>query len=93
MTLGIVQEHRAEQEAEALRHSVAVHADVMLDRKQVEQPHAWDIAGILRFTTVIGIVSFVFDAAAFLILLKASGPMLRKSRLHGFRSRSQPIYW
>ena len=93
MTLDIVQEYRAEREAEALRHSVAVHADVMRDRKQVEQPHAWDIAGILRFTTVIGIVSFVFDAAAFLILLKASGPMLRNSRLHGFRSRSQPIYW
>ena len=38
MTLDIVQEHRAEQEAEALRHSVAVHADVMRDRKQVAQP-------------------------------------------------------
>ena len=38
MTLDIVQEYRAEQEAEALRHSVAVHADVMRDRKQVEQP-------------------------------------------------------
>ncbi len=37
-TLDIVQEYRAEQEAEALRHSVAVHADVMRDRKQVEQP-------------------------------------------------------
>jgi Mg2+-importing ATPase len=38
MTLDIVQEHRAEQEAEALRHSVAVNADVMRDRKQVAQP-------------------------------------------------------
>ena len=35
MTLDIVQEYRAEQEAEALRHSVAVHADVMRDRKPV----------------------------------------------------------
>ncbi|MBX9645757.1 MAG: magnesium-translocating P-type ATPase [Xanthobacteraceae bacterium] len=38
MTLDIVQEYRAEQEAEALRHSVAVHADVLRDRKPVEQP-------------------------------------------------------
>ena len=38
MTLDIVQEHRAEQEVEALRHSVAVNADVMRDRKQVAQP-------------------------------------------------------
>ena len=38
MTLDIVQQYRAEQEAEALRHSVAVYADVMRDRKQVEQP-------------------------------------------------------
>ena len=38
LTLDIVQEHRAEQEAEALRHSVAVHADVMRDRKPVAQP-------------------------------------------------------
>ncbi|MGY4467586.1 Mg2+-importing ATPase [Bradyrhizobium sp. LB9.1b] len=38
MTLDVVQEHRAEQEAEALRHSVAVRADVMRDRKQVTQP-------------------------------------------------------
>ena len=38
MTLDLVQEHRAEQEAEALRHSVAVHADVMRDRKPVAQP-------------------------------------------------------
>jgi Mg2+-importing ATPase len=38
MTLDIVQEYRAEQEAEALRHSVAVHADVVRDRKPVAQP-------------------------------------------------------
>jgi Mg2+-importing ATPase len=38
MTLDLVQEHRAEREAEALRHLVAVHADVMRDRKQVAQP-------------------------------------------------------
>src|SRR6478752_6037066 len=38
MTLDLVQEHRAEREAEALRHSVAVHADVMRDRKLVAQP-------------------------------------------------------
>lgn len=35
MTLDIVQEHRAELEAEALRHSVAVNADVMRDRKPI----------------------------------------------------------
>jgi P-type Mg2+ transporter len=38
MTLDILQEHRAEREAEALRHSVAVHADVMRDRKSVALP-------------------------------------------------------
>ena len=38
MTLDLVQEYRAEQEAEALRHSVAVHADVLRDDKSVEQP-------------------------------------------------------
>src|SRR6266568_4049925 len=38
ITLDLVQEHRAEQEAEALRHSVAVHADVMRDRKPIAQP-------------------------------------------------------
>jgi Mg2+-importing ATPase len=38
MTLDLVQEHRAEQEAEALRHSVAVHADVIRDRRQVALP-------------------------------------------------------
>jgi len=38
MTLDLVQEYRAEQEADALRHSVAVRADVMRDRKQVAQP-------------------------------------------------------
>jgi Mg2+-importing ATPase len=38
ITLDIVQEYRAEQEAEALRHSVAVRADVMRDRKPVSQP-------------------------------------------------------
>ena len=38
ITLDIVQEHRAEQEAEALRHSVAVNADVMRDLKQDSRP-------------------------------------------------------
>ena len=38
MTLDIVQEYRAEREAEALRHSVAVNADVMRDRKPVAEP-------------------------------------------------------
>jgi len=38
MTLDIVQEHRAEQEAETLRHSVAVHADVMRDQTPATRP-------------------------------------------------------
>jgi len=38
MALDLVQEHRAEQEAEALRHSVAVRADVVRDQKQIAQP-------------------------------------------------------
>src|SRR6266700_2655637 len=38
MTLDIVQEYRAEQAAEALRHSVAVHADVLRDGKPVAEP-------------------------------------------------------
>lgn len=38
MTLDMVQEYRAEREAEALRHSVAVHTDVMRNREPVAQP-------------------------------------------------------
>ena len=45
MTLDLLQEHRAEQEAEALRHSVAVHADVMRDRKQIALPVAALVPG------------------------------------------------
>src|SRR4029078_3580060 len=37
MTLDLVQEHRAEREAEALRPSVAVHADLVHERKLVHQ--------------------------------------------------------
>jgi P-type Mg2+ transporter len=38
LTLDIVQEHRAEQTAEALRDSVAIRADVMRDGKEISVP-------------------------------------------------------
>ncbi len=44
-----------------------------VDAEDTERPHAWNMAGILRFTIVMGIVSSVFDAATFLILLKGFG--------------------
>ena len=44
-----------------------------VDAEDTARPHAWDMAGILRFTIVMGIVSSVFDAATFLILLKGFG--------------------
>ena len=44
-----------------------------VDAEDTERPHAWNMAGILHFTIVMGIVSSVFDAATFLILLKGFG--------------------
>jgi Mg2+-importing ATPase len=44
-----------------------------VDAEDTARPHTWDMAGILRFTIVMGIVSSVFDAATFLILLKGFG--------------------
>ena len=44
-----------------------------VDAEDAAQPHAWDMTAILRFTIVMGIVSSLFDAATFLILLKSFG--------------------
>ncbi len=44
-----------------------------VDAEDTARPHAWDMAAILRFTIVMGIISSVFDAATFLILLKGFG--------------------
>ncbi len=44
-----------------------------VDPEDTARPHAWDMAAILRFTIVMGMVSSLFDAATFLILLKGFG--------------------
>ena len=44
-----------------------------VDPEDTTLPHAWDMSAILRFTIVLGIISSLFDAATFLILLKGFG--------------------
>jgi P-type Mg2+ transporter len=44
-----------------------------VDAEDSARPHAWDMSAILRFTIVMGVVSSLFDAATFLILLKGFG--------------------
>jgi Mg2+-importing ATPase len=41
-----------------------------VDQEDVEQPQAWDMRGILRFTILMGAVSSLFDAITFLVLIK-----------------------
>lgn len=41
-----------------------------VDDEDVAAPHGWDMAGILRFTVIMGIVSSLFDVATFVTLLK-----------------------
>jgi Mg2+-importing ATPase len=41
-----------------------------VDPEDTARPHAWDMAAILRFTIVMGVISSVYDAATFVILLK-----------------------
>ena len=41
-----------------------------VDQEDVERPQAWDMAGILRFTILMGAVSSLFDGVTFLVLLK-----------------------
>jgi Mg2+-importing ATPase len=41
-----------------------------VDQRDVAKPQAWDMAGILRFTLVMGALSSIFDAATFAILIK-----------------------
>ena len=41
-----------------------------VDQNDVAKPQAWDMAGILRFTLVMGALSSLFDAATFAILIK-----------------------
>lgn len=44
-----------------------------VDAEETTRPHVWDMAAILRFTIVMGVVSSLFDAATFLILWKGFG--------------------
>ena len=44
-----------------------------VDEEETARPHVWDMAAILRFTIVMGVVSSLFDAATFLILWKGFG--------------------
>ncbi|MHC2289513.1 magnesium-translocating P-type ATPase [Bradyrhizobium barranii] len=41
-----------------------------VDREDLAQPEAWNMASILRFTIIMGIVSSVFDVITFAVLLK-----------------------
>jgi Mg2+-importing ATPase len=41
-----------------------------VDRREIATPQAWDIAGILRFTLIMGALSSTFDIATFLVLIK-----------------------
>lgn len=41
-----------------------------VDREDVARPEAWNMADILRFTIIMGIVSSLFDAATFAVLVK-----------------------
>lgn len=44
-----------------------------VDAEETTRPHIWDMAAILRFTIVMGVVSSLFDAATFFILWKGFG--------------------
>ena len=51
-----------------------------VDHEDIARPEAWDMASILRFTIVMGMVSSLFDAITFAILLKlfeADAPMFQ----------------
>ncbi|WP_407188329.1 magnesium-translocating P-type ATPase [Bradyrhizobium centrosematis] len=41
-----------------------------VDREDVARPEAWNMASILRFTIIMGVVSSLFDAITFAVLLK-----------------------
>jgi Mg2+-importing ATPase len=41
-----------------------------VDREDIARPEAWNMASILRFTIVMGVVSSLFDAVTFAVLLK-----------------------
>ncbi|MBR0914647.1 magnesium-translocating P-type ATPase [Bradyrhizobium japonicum] len=41
-----------------------------VDREDLAQPEAWNMASILRFTIIMGIVSSLFDVITFAVLLK-----------------------
>ncbi|MET4177322.1 Mg2+-importing ATPase [Bradyrhizobium sp. LA6.1] len=41
-----------------------------VDREDLAQPEAWNMASILRFTVIMGIVSSVFDVITFAVFLK-----------------------
>jgi Mg2+-importing ATPase len=41
-----------------------------VDREDVARPEAWDMTDILRFTIIMGVISSLFDAVTFAVLLK-----------------------
>ncbi|WP_249163848.1 magnesium-translocating P-type ATPase [Bradyrhizobium liaoningense] len=41
-----------------------------VDREDVARPEAWNMANILRFTIIMGVVSSLFDVVTFAVLLK-----------------------
>ncbi len=51
-----------------------------VDREDIARPESWDMTSILRFTIVMGMVSSLFDAITFAVLLKlfdADAPMFQ----------------
>ena len=64
-----------------------------VDAEETTRPHISDMAAILRFTIVMGVVSSLFDAATFLILWKALAPVRRNSRPAGSSNRSRRKSW
>ena len=63
-----------------------------VDAEDTARPHTWDMTAILRFTIVMGIVSSLFDAATFLILLKGFGTDAAQFQT-GSWSRSRRRFW
>ena len=61
--------------------------------EDVARRTAWNMAGILRFTIVMGPISSVFDAATFLVLLKGFHATRRCSRPDGSWNRSRRRSW
>lgn len=64
VTLDFIQEHRAENAAQALRRSVAIKATEYL-----KKPRQWDMKFIRNFMLLVGPVSSIFDFLTFYVML------------------------